>query len=180
MFYPEHLSNMETYERTKSRPISIDIIERRWTLLGHTLRLPKDTPGNKVISQYYQRRVEGANAWRQLTRRGRVLTTLPRLLQRDLKDQLTIHERKVHFNVDELENGRQLEILRMTARSRHKWRDGVVTIVEKAHKRWTHRNAMVSRKRAAEKMTYESKKKGEENRSEARKKRQRTIDQYFR
>ena len=180
VFYPEHLSNMETYERTKSRPISIDIIERRWTLLGHTLRLPKDTPGNKVISQYYQRRVEGANAWRQLTRRGRVLTTLPRLLQRDLKDQLTIHERKVHFNVDELENGRQLEILRMTARSRHKWRDGVVTIVEKAHKRWTHRNAMVSRKRAAEKMAYENKKKGEENRSEARKKRQRTIDQYFR
>ena len=68
----------------------------------------------------------------------------------------------------------------MTARSRHKWRDGVVTIVEKAHKRWTHRNAMVSRKRAAEKMAYENKKKGEENRSEARKKRQRTIDQYFR
>lgn len=39
---------------------------------------------------------------------------------------------------------------------------------------------MVSRKRAAEKMAYENKKKGEENRSEARKKRQRTIDQYFR
>ena len=135
---------------------------------------------NKVITQYYQRRVEGANEWRQSTRRGRVLTTLPRLLQRDLKDKLTAHERKVHFNVDELENGRHLEILRMTARSRHKWRDGVVTIVEKAHKRWTHRNATVSRKRAAAKMAYENKKRGEERRSEARQKRQRTIDQYFR
>ena len=40
---------------------------------------------------------------------------------------------------------------------------------------------MVSRKRAAgEKMAYENEKKGEENRSEARQKRQRTIDQYFR
>merc|ERR1711880_26142 len=138
------------------------------------------TPGNKVITQYYQHRIAGTNEWRQSTRRGRVLKTLPRLLQRDLKEKLTAHERKVHFNVDDLENGRQLEILRMTARSRHKWRDGVDAIVEKANVRWTHRNTMVSRKRAAEKMAYENKKKGEENRSEARKKRQRTIDQHFR
>ena len=105
-----------------------------------------------------------------------MLTTSPRLLQRDLKDKLTAHERKAHFNVDELENGRRLEMLRMTARSRRKWRDGVVAIVEKAHKRWTHRNTLVSRKRAAEKMAYENKEKGEESRSEARQKRQRTID----
>ena len=101
-------------------------------------------------------------------------------MQRDLKEKLTAHERKTRFNVDDLENGRQLEILRMTARSRQKWRDGVDAIVEKANERWTQRNAQVSRKRAAEKMAYDDKRKDEDNRSEARKKRQRTIDQYFR
>ena len=134
---------------------------------------------NKVITQYYQRRVTGANEWRQSTRRGNALTTLPRLLQRDLKEKLTAHECKMHFNVVDLENGRQLEILRMTARSRHKWRDGVDAIVEKANVRWSQRNAQVSRKRAAEKMAYENKRKGDESRSETRQKRQRTIDQYF-
>ena len=61
-----------------------------------------------------------------------------------------------------------------------KWRDGADAIVEKANERWTQRNAQVSRKRAAEKMAYDDKRKDEDNRSEARKKGQRTIDQYFR
>ena len=68
----------------------------------------------------------------------------------------------------------------MTAGSRHKWRGGVDAIVEKANVRWTQRNAQDSRKRAAEKMAYDNKRKDDDSRSEARQKRQRTIDQYFR
>merc|ERR1711991_709861 len=79
VFYPEHITNEETYRRTEARPISIDVVEKRWTLLGHTLRLAKDTTGNKVITQYLQNKIAGANEERKLTRRGRVLTTLPRL-----------------------------------------------------------------------------------------------------
>ena len=59
VFYPEHISNEETCRRTETRPISIDVIEKRWTLLGHTLRLAKDTTGNKVITQYFQSTVTG-------------------------------------------------------------------------------------------------------------------------
>ena len=171
---------MEVYERTKARPISIDVIERRWTLLGHTLRLPKETPGNRMITQYYQGKVAGTNKWRRPTRRARVLTTLPRLLQRDLKEKLDKHKRKMHFNVDDLDNGRQLEILRRTAKGRSKWREGVDAIVEEASARWTQRNEKTSRQRAAEKKTYENKRKGEDNNRGARQRRQSKIDQYFR
>ena len=111
VFYPEHISNEETHRRTEARPIPIDVIEKRWTLLGHTLRLVKDTTGNKVITQYFQSKATGTNKVRRLTRRGRVLTTLPRLLQRDLREKLTIHERRLYFNIDDLESGRHMDIL---------------------------------------------------------------------
>ena len=174
---------METYERTNARPISIDVLEKRWTLLGHTFRSPKETPGNRVITQYFQSRAVGANEKRQPTRRGRVLTTLPRLLQRDLKEKLTAHERKTHFNVDDLESGRQLDILRMTATNRNRWRSGVDMIIEKARMRWIQTNSVKSRKRGGEdgvwsmRVRSKNKKRREENRSD---KRQRTIHQYFR
>ena len=67
------------------------------------------------FSQYFQSNAMGANEERKPTRRGRVLTTLPRLLQRDLRERLTIHERRMYFNIDDLESGRHLEILRRTA-----------------------------------------------------------------
>ena len=116
VFYPDHISNEDTYNCTSNtRPISIDVIEKRWTLFGHTLRLSKETTGNRVITQFYQSKAMGANEERSPTRRGRALTTLPRLLQRDLRERLTVHERRIHFNIDDLENGRHLNILLMKA-----------------------------------------------------------------
>ena len=59
VFYPEHITNEETYRRTEARPISIDVVEKRWTLFGHTLRLAKDITGNKAITQYFQNKIAG-------------------------------------------------------------------------------------------------------------------------
>lgn len=53
IYYPERISNLELYELAESRPISVAITELRWTMLGHTLRPPEDTPGNKAIKQYF-------------------------------------------------------------------------------------------------------------------------------
>ena len=77
------------------------------------------------------------------------------------------------------------DILRRTAVNRNKWRSGVEVIVEKERARWIKRNAAKSRKRAAEKVTYERRKRDEEARkrqgtTKAGRKRQKTIDQYFR
>ena len=184
VFYPEHISNEETYRRADARPTSIDVIEKRWTLLGHTLRLAKDTTGNKVITQYYQSVATGTNKARKLTRRGRVLTTLPRLLQRDLREKLTVHERRRHFNIDDLEGSRHIDILRRTAANRSKWRRGVEAIVAKEQARWIKRNTEKSRKRAAEKVTYERRRREAEARKRQRAtvadgSKRRTIDQYF-
>jgi len=55
IYYPERISNQELYKQTDSKPISVDITELRWTMLGHTLRLPEETPGNTAIKQYYRR-----------------------------------------------------------------------------------------------------------------------------
>ena len=68
----------------------------------------------------------------------------------------------------------------MTVGSRRKWRGGVDAIVEKANARWTQRSAQVSRKRAAEKIAHDNKRRDDDSRSEARQKRQRAIDQLFR
>ena len=153
-------------------------------MLGHTLRLAKDTTGNKVITQYYQSVATGTNKARKLTRRGRVLTTLPRLLQRDLREKLTVHERRRHFNIDDLEGSRHIDILRRAAANRSKWRSGVEAMVAKEQARWIKRNAEKSRKRAAEKVTYERRKREAEARKRQRAtvadgSKRRTIDQYF-
>ena len=75
--------------------------------------------------------------------------------------------------------------MRRTAVNRDKWRSGVNAIVKKEYARWIKRNAVKSRKRAAEKVTYERRKRDEEARKRRRVtetdgKRQRTIEQYFR
>jgi hypothetical protein len=116
----------------------------------------------------------GADENRKSTRRGRVLTTLPRLLQRDFRERLTVHERRIYFNITDLDKGRHLDVLRAGAESRDHWRDGVATIVKKEHRQWIKRNKAKKVKRAAEKIAYENKKQNEANR------RQRTLDQYLR
>ena len=138
-----------------------------------------------MTTQLCQSKAMGANEDRKPTRRGRALTTLPRLLQRDLRERLTAHERRARFSVYDLESGRRLSVLRMKAENRGRWRSGVEATVEKERMRWIQRSAAKSRKRAAEKAAYERRKKDEETRkrqraTEAGRKRQRAVDQRFR
>ena len=74
--------------------------------------------------------------------------------------------------------------MRRAAANRGKWRSGVEAIIEKERTGWIQRNAGKSRKRMAEKVTYERWKRDEEARkrqrvTEAGRKRQRAIDQHF-
>ena len=106
IFYPEKIGNEDLYERTESKPISVAITELRWTMLGHTLRRPETTPGNQVMIQYFQRKIMNSDIARKTTNRGRVLTTLPRLLQRDIMEKLkTKRQRNDLFAIDSLKTG---------------------------------------------------------------------------
>ena len=139
IYYPERISNLELYQQTESRPISVGITELRWTMLGHTLRLPEETPGNKAIQHYYRRKVEQTDTARKSTRRGRVLTTIPRLLQLDIK-KLAKRTKNEHFAIDEFKTGTDLAILRQKAGNRDKWKKGVNLLVEKERQLWNERD----------------------------------------
>ena len=55
------------YLEASTVPASAELVERRWTLLGHMLRLPTDTPASRAMAQYfrkaYTRREERDVCW---------------------------------------------------------------------------------------------------------------------
>ena len=106
--------------------------------MEHNLRLQGDTPANRVMKQYFSRRMTNAEPVRKASRRGRVLTTIPRLLQLDLLS-LSNTARMNHFNVTELSKGTELEILRNRAQNQQLWRKGVDAIIEEYKRKWTGR-----------------------------------------
>jgi len=70
------------------------------------------------MTQYYQRKIMNTDNARKITNRGKVLTTLPRLLQRDISEKLTPRERKDLFAIKGLNNWNDLAILRQKAQNR--------------------------------------------------------------
>ena len=108
------------------------------TAMGHNLRLQEDTQANRVMKQYFQRIITNAEPVRKASRRGRVLTTIPRLLQLDLQS-ISKTARINHFYVTELSTGTYLEILRNRAQNQQLRRKGVDAIIEEYKRKWIER-----------------------------------------
>ena len=53
VFYPQIISNKDLYRRCRTAPLSIMIIEQRWKMFGHQLRLPITCPPQRSMHQYY-------------------------------------------------------------------------------------------------------------------------------
>ena len=138
IYYPRHIGNRELYEQTKTEPISIEVLRLRWTALGHNLRLPKETPANRAMIQHFQRRTNNSEVIRKATRRGRLLTTIPRLLDKELKF-LSDQARIDHFNISALTTSHDLEILRLKAQNRVNWMKGVEAVTSAYKQNWTKR-----------------------------------------
>jgi hypothetical protein len=49
VYWPKKISNDLLYEKTNSKPLDELITERRWTLLGHVLRLDEKTPAQMAL-----------------------------------------------------------------------------------------------------------------------------------
>jgi hypothetical protein len=77
---------------------------------------------------------------------------MPRLLQGDFRERLTEHERRIYFNVADLDNVRHLAILRARAECRDHWRDGVAAIVKKEHRQWIKRLKGTQQRRKNERL----------------------------
>ncbi|GFS07327.1 hypothetical protein ElyMa_001246800 [Elysia marginata] len=94
--YPVKITNSSLYNKCNERPLSIFIFESRWRLFGHILRRDSQIPANQAMSGYFV--TEGSKF------KGRPLTTLPVVLNRDLS-------RIINSNL-QLKSSHDLEYLR--------------------------------------------------------------------
>ncbi len=51
IYYPKKISNAELYRRTRVRPWSVVVKERRLRFLGHVLRLNSDAPARQSLQE---------------------------------------------------------------------------------------------------------------------------------
>ncbi|GFR72900.1 hypothetical protein ElyMa_003853400 [Elysia marginata] len=103
--YPVKITNSSLYNKCNERPLSIFILESRWRLFGHILRRDSQIPANQATSGYFV--TEGSKF------KGRPLTTLPVVLNRDLS-------RIINSNL-QLKSSHDLEHLRSIAQQRDEW-----------------------------------------------------------
>jgi len=111
--YPQHISTPELYSRCGVEPLGNYILRQRWTLFGHILRRPVDIPANWCMTSFFSEPT--TPPWR-----GRAVTTLPRILQRDLQ---TLPVPMA------LESSADLTTLRTLASQKAKWKELVDLIV---------------------------------------------------
>ena len=75
----------EVYLETDTEPISVELAERRWTLLGHMLRLPADTPASRAVAQYFRKTFAGGV--KRETHAGAQVTSVVTMARDEYRDQ---------------------------------------------------------------------------------------------
>jgi len=131
-------SNLEVYKKTKQKPIEVLAARQRMKLLGHILRMDKATPANQSMIKYLSKQLGEKRG--DKTQRARALTTLPRLLQNDIR-KLGTTQAMAHFNTSDLKTAQHLGLLWHTAQERDKWRKGTEAIVDKTYNNWKNKEA---------------------------------------
>ena len=121
--WPHKISSKKLYEVTNTRPLSIDITERRWKMLGHVLRMNKDSPARKAMKFYFEKRSNKKFLGRKRTT---IVTTINNDIQKTRANNPT-------FEVDELITECSLHNLGVLARNRKKWCKIVKEVVKAAY-----------------------------------------------
>jgi len=65
--------------------------------------------------QYFKRKETQYEKARSKTRRGRLQTTIPRLIQVDIHKVINVEQRKQLFGTDDFTNGTNLQVLKLKA-----------------------------------------------------------------
>lgn len=112
--FPEKIRNKSLYEKCEEKPLSIQILVARWKLFGHILRRDKDIPANKAMRAYFT--PNGKKF------KGRPITTLPIVLNRDLTN--INHPQRLHSIED-------LDKIKDIAQDRKRW-NHLVSRIERA------------------------------------------------
>jgi hypothetical protein len=113
--YPAKMRNSIVYIHTSEKPLSIQIMQSRWRLLGHCLRLHNDTPAKRAMEFFFEPSQEKGF-------RGRRRTTLPVAISKDLeqasKEATIVAKYKLP---DRLENIKHLHTLHTLALDKTTW-----------------------------------------------------------
>ena len=136
--FPARMSNEDTHRISEELPISIQIVEARWTNLGHILRRHGDRPAKKSMRKFFVKKEHQDQDVRTASNRSRLLTTIPRILQKDLS-KLSEAERRDAFAIIKLTTSSDLATLQNKAQNRSGWRRGVEKIVAAAVADWRDR-----------------------------------------
>ena len=114
--YPVKITNSSLYKKCNECPLSITLLENRWRLFGHILRRNSEIPANKSMNSYF---ISHGSKFR-----GRPLTTLPVVLNKDLT--------RVSDDTLQLTSLKDLDHLRSVAQNRQTWRKLTTRIREAA------------------------------------------------
>ncbi|XP_029654866.1 uncharacterized protein LOC115228424 [Octopus sinensis] len=97
--WPTRINNGALYRKCSAQPVILDVMEARWRLFGHVLRMDQTSPANLAMEEYF------AASGKKF--RGRPRNTLPEVLDADLK---SINRK--------LKNGDDLDAMRILACNR--------------------------------------------------------------
>ena len=122
--YPTIISNKQLYKQTGEEVLSLEILQSRWRLFGHVLRLSPETPAQKAMNYYF----ENSNS---KNFRGRPTTTLPNSLHNDII-RLTNYTHNNKYNFTQLKSIDDIRNLRLLAQDRKRWSTLVKDIYEAA------------------------------------------------
>ena len=130
----------EIYTQTDSAPISVELTERRWTLLGHILRLDPETPENKAMVQamvqYFRMTIDGI---KRTSYAGAQRTSIMTMMRDEYRSYTNDKMKQIvgtpHFN-----HGADLDKLRGIAQDNRKWADLVNHITNIMGVSWVRSN----------------------------------------
>ena len=121
--YPEIIRSANLYKNTNTKPISIDITRARWKLLGHTLRMHKDTPARRAMKFFFEK--ENIKKFR-----GRKRSTIVTTINKDIK---RTKKKYPNFDLNELNSELNLHNVRVKATNKKLWRKRVGLVESAAY-----------------------------------------------
>ena len=121
--WPRTINCKKLYLITNTKPLSIEIAERRWKMLGHVLRMDKDSPARKAMKFYFEKRSN-----RKFI--GRKRATIVSTINRDIYKTKTKYR---NFEISELKTEYNLHNIGAKARNRKKWSSIVKMVVDAAY-----------------------------------------------
>ena len=114
--YPTIISNKDLYHTTSEIPLSLTILKLRWSLFGHILRLPEETPSRMSMTHYFTSSSKKGF-------KGRQRVTLPVTISKDLKRAHQNSTLTQDYGVVAFDKTSDLNRLAIIAKDRKLWKN---------------------------------------------------------